>query len=516
MHAVRIATKAKVHLNSSRLLAGMVVIVYLFIGGLYAFLTPPWQVPDEPAHFNYVRAIWQTHRLPTLQRGDYDQAYLERIKAAHFPSDISVDSIRYEAHQPPLYYVGGALLLWPLSGADQQVQLHALRFYSLLLSTLSLWVAYRTFRLIFPWQRMWAVAGIAFIAFVPQHLAMMAGVNNDALAEFLLNAAIYFAARFLLDGQRDWKAHASFGIVVAAIFWTKTTAYVVLPAAYLAWLVGNFYRGRLLPGWRVAEDRTPLCQRLAWGVLLPLAAAALWFGRNVTVYGAWDILGLARHGQVVIGQPRTADFIVAHGWPAYLNRLFRWTFHSFWGQFGWMGVLLNSRFYGLFLYLSAVLVIAGSYFLYKLYISSSLTYSTSQKMAIAVAQLSGLGTIAAYLWYNVSYLQTQGRYLFPALLPWALIIIPGLWELLNPELEPLLSLGFGGGSLLALISSVTNIFPLHRWDALLMLGWSVYFLLGKRDARRWRKVLLLLPFVSTSVLSLIVLFRFILPALAPL
>jgi hypothetical protein len=83
----------------------LILSVYVLLAALYAVFTPKWQAPDEPAHFNYIRAIGDTGALPVLQKGDYDQNYLEQIKAAKFPASMSVDAIRYESYQPPLYYI---------------------------------------------------------------------------------------------------------------------------------------------------------------------------------------------------------------------------------------------------------------------------------------------------------------------------------------------------------------------------------------------------------------------------
>ena len=67
-------------------------------------LHPAWQAPDEPAHYNYIRYLAETGRFPVLQMGDYPHDYLEEIKSRRFPPDLSIDPIRYEYHQPPLYY----------------------------------------------------------------------------------------------------------------------------------------------------------------------------------------------------------------------------------------------------------------------------------------------------------------------------------------------------------------------------------------------------------------------------
>ena len=80
-----------------------IIAVYLVLAVLFAVYTPAWQNPDEPAHYNYVKYLADQHRFPVLKPGDYPGEYLEEIKAARFPPEMSVEAIRYEFHQPPLY-----------------------------------------------------------------------------------------------------------------------------------------------------------------------------------------------------------------------------------------------------------------------------------------------------------------------------------------------------------------------------------------------------------------------------
>mgnify|MGYP003325058815 CR=1 FL=1 len=84
---------------------GLILLAYFSIGTMYAVNTPDWQAPDEPAHYNYIRALAENRRFPVLQSGDYNQLYLSLMTARGFPSDMSVDRLRYEGHQPPLYYL---------------------------------------------------------------------------------------------------------------------------------------------------------------------------------------------------------------------------------------------------------------------------------------------------------------------------------------------------------------------------------------------------------------------------
>ena len=84
-----------------------ILVLYGIMGLAYARWTPLWETPDEPAHYNYIRYLIENRRFPVLQSSDYDFDYLQRIKAARFPEEMSIDPIRYEYHQPPLYYLVG-------------------------------------------------------------------------------------------------------------------------------------------------------------------------------------------------------------------------------------------------------------------------------------------------------------------------------------------------------------------------------------------------------------------------
>ena len=55
------------------------VLAYLFIAVLYAVNTPAWQVPDEPAHYNYIRQVAEKGCCPEIRPGDWDNTYLEQL-----------------------------------------------------------------------------------------------------------------------------------------------------------------------------------------------------------------------------------------------------------------------------------------------------------------------------------------------------------------------------------------------------------------------------------------------------
>lgn len=397
---------------------GLIVPAYLAIGALYAVNTPAWQVPDEPAHYNYIRYIAQTGTLPVLQAGDYDQAYLERLKSNRFPPDLPIDSVRYESYQPPLYY----LLLTPIfvifGGA-----LIPLRLFSLVLGAGVIGFAFLVVRELFPARPLLALTAAGFIAFIPQHVAMMAGVNSDSLAELVMGAGLWMGvkgAKGTEGTQGTWlgrKWEFVLALVVGAAFLTKVTVYPLALVASLTILL-CWIRRRPLVEWRAAR---PLIFDLLLVFVPALLLGALYWGRNVAVYGWPDFLGAIRHGAVVQGQPRTSEWIAIYGSEEVARRFVTTTFQSFWGQFGWMGVVMDWRVYlALGLYSAALTVGTIGAAVRR----PSLT--TAQRDGLTILGVSGLLTLAVYLYYNVSFVQHQGRYLFPALIPLGLAAAVGI------------------------------------------------------------------------------------------
>src|SRR5205085_5960570 len=84
---------------------------------------------------------------------------------------------------------------------------------------------------------------------------------------------------------------------------------------------------------------------------------SVWWVRNIVVYGGLDFLAAARHDSIVVGQFRTSQALTQWGLSLYVRNFFQTTFQSFWGQFGWMGVVMDQRVYlALLLYTAGLLL----------------------------------------------------------------------------------------------------------------------------------------------------------------
>ncbi len=430
------------------LLAGVILLTYLVIAGQYATQTPAWQAPDEPAHYNYVRQIVDEDRLPVLESGDWNQVYQDAltgsgfrpslIKCVDVPSDTpcpGLDAVQYEDHQPPLYYLLQAPV-YALSDGD----LEAMRLFSVLLGAGVVFTTWAALWMLFPRYPWLALTGAGFVAFIPQHLAILGSVSNDALAELVAGGTLLATVIYLGnwrtdsadDGARVRRVHpVVLGLLVGVALLTKSTIYFLGGIAVMAVLL-RWHAERW--SWRRGA------RHLAWVLVPALALGALWWGRNLAVYGGTDFLGLQRHDAVTVGQLRTEDYVdQVGGWQAYLENMVKTTFHSFWGQFGWMAAPMPANVYRGFLAFTVMVLVGGGLFFWRRDWPGALP--PPQRGALQIFGTTLLLVLAAYALYNMDFVQFQGRYLYPALLPLGLAVAVGLygWTALVEDQFPALA-----------------------------------------------------------------------------
>jgi 4-amino-4-deoxy-L-arabinose transferase-like glycosyltransferase len=403
-------------LRLSRATLASIIFVYCVLGFAYAVETPRWQTPDEPAHYNYVVYLAENLSFPVLQMGDYPHEYLEEIKAAGFPPEMSIEPIRYESHQPPLYYVLAAAVYRVASPWGFQAQFLALRLLSVLLGAILLVVTYAVVTELFPGDSFLALAATAFVALLPMHIAMSAAINNDILAELILALVTWLCLKEIKVGLSQ-RQTAALGLLVALALLTKTTIYVPVVLSVLVALAARA-RER---GWRT------LLYRLGTVYGLGLLLSGWWFVRNALTYGGLDLFAWHRHDSIVVGQPTTAQWIADHGLVRTVQDFTALSFRSFWAQFGWMGVLIDSRLYSLLGVVSVAVAVGFVLWVWRV-ARSPKRLSRFQRWALLLLLLVFLVVAAAHVSYNLKFVQHQGRYLFPALIPIAVAFALGLSE----------------------------------------------------------------------------------------
>jgi hypothetical protein len=394
-------------------------------GILYSAVTPPWQAPDEPGHFQYAAFLVRYQRFPTRQEVVAEewlqtQVYVSMqesdfwARRAHTLAPAALEKEhRAAVGHPPLYYLLGALLLAPFSRCDLVTQLHVLRLGSVLLGTLTVLVAYLTAQALFPEDASWQLAVPAFVAFLPMHTFITSSVNNDSLAELLASLVIYSLLRILradpstesilskAEGLRtalSWRRVVSTACLLASGLFTKRTTTFAIPLAALTILLYCL--------------RAKRRQWYIWLFLASVIGLSLWTLTRVPSYYL-RLLEPQRYAPVAL-----KTYVL----------FFLLTFASFWANFGWMNVPLDLGWYVALAFFSLLSVCGLGFFAVRV-VRGTEPLEIWQRRALLMLLLAVvLIFVQTFGLMIVQGIPQQGRYLFPALIPLAMFFTLGLRE----------------------------------------------------------------------------------------
>jgi hypothetical protein len=417
-------------LDCKRKTLALLLALSLTRGILYSAVTPPWQAPDEPGHFQYAAFLVRYHRFPTRQdvaveEGLQTQVYVSMqesdfwARRAHTSAPAALEEeYRAAVGHPPLYYLLGALLLAPFSRCDLVTQLHVLRLGSVLLGTLTVLVAYLTAQALFPEDASWQLAVPAFVAFLPMHTFITSSVNNDSLAELLASLVIYSLLRILRTGL-SWRRVVGIACLLASGLFTKRTTAFAIPLAALTLLL---YCLRAKPLKLAPTNEAPRCllrwlrHRCAWLIIVSAIGLLLW---ALTLHPPFSI----HHLHLLLEPQRYV--------PAALKTyalFFLLTFASFWANFGWMNVPLDLSWYTALAVFSLLALCGLGLFAVRVVRGTEFLETWQRKVLLMLLLAVVLIFAQTFGLMIVQGIPQQGRYLFPALIPLAVFFTLGLRE----------------------------------------------------------------------------------------
>jgi hypothetical protein len=397
------------------------------IGGLtYTLVIPPWQGPDETGHFEYAWLIASLGWLPT--REDVSPAFERELLASLYewrygdffgrplpeamparlddlPAWLPAQRARTILEERfSLSYLWQALFLVPFRFQDLVTQLRIARLSSILLNMAIVWLAWRTFAELVPSHSDLICALTAVIVFLPQHTFINSMVGDGPLAEVMACLVLYCWVRLFRRGASVWTV---LGIVLGtlAAIWSKTTAAFLMPLD-----VG------LALWWSLRQPRQAWRRRqvaLA-GAAFAVLAVAVWVWvqsppGSRTIEAVQQ--SLSRHGLLWVDQ-RGMTF-----GQALLS-----SYDSFWANFGWMTVPVSARWYGAVLLLTLLAVLG--------WLLGRQAQEDFPPWGVVLMGGAFLAALIPFVWTALlasssGYYQFQGRYLFPATVPFAFLLVGG-------------------------------------------------------------------------------------------
>ena len=365
----------------------------------FALGTPTFYAPDEQAHFQYVRYLAEQRALPVQTSRMNDPGH------------------DWEYYQPPLYYLALTPVYAIAEGLFHQraVTVRALRLVSILLWGVVLVFSLRFLDALGVSDGLVRATVIGMVCLVPTYVFLSSAVNNDNLLIALGSAILWRIARPASLGNSLWLG----GLAGLALLGKLTAvAYLVLFA--LVGLAGIARRPRAVRGAAHALLATSLA----------LLIGAPWLWRNQVVYGSLTAENVAN-----IPQHWASAAQAVLGTLAYMQ-------DSFWAV---SGVYNNVSFFypslGRHLaYLAGVGLLLGVVLRRDLL---RRTLPADRPLGLALALALAANAVLVFR-FGILYGQGQGRFLYPLLVPGALVVGTGLrmFTLAEREDAPLHLTGF--------------------------------------------------------------------------
>jgi len=416
-------------------------------GVIYSAVIPPWQAPDEPKHFEYVRLVFEKRRpitaadlSPSLQKriissmleydfwklgyGKFDPQAPPQTFAEIWPQSPTM------LLAPPLYYLISAPWQF-LASKDIAMQLYIARLVSVTLGVLVVLVSFLTAKELFPGDISLLIGIPAFVCFLPMYTYVTSSVMNDNLANLLASLILYFMVMIFRRGFTLTRA-----FMIATIFtlgaFTKRTVFFLVPTVVAG--VPIYFWGREL-------KVTPNLRRIGLiaflGILLiilgvlvsqelqaKLLAVVLLFSQSLY---RWAFYSPA-HLSAIVRALLTAEFL------KFLQFAIPVLFESFWAYFGWLKIPLAPVWYRIIILTCLAAFLGLSRFGLSVLRKPELL-ACWQKQSLLLFCISFIFILVITIsFFSFSALRPypvppQGRYLFPAIVPIATLFMLGVSEL---------------------------------------------------------------------------------------
>ncbi len=372
----------KVSEVSTRQLFTIILLVGLTCRIIFSLFTPTFYAPDEQAHFKYVEYLAENHSLPVQRSHTFS------------PSND------WEYYQPPLYYLSLTpfYLLFQKTFQNDAVTVRLLRLFSVILWAITVFFAFKILKKLNIHNVFIRLFVIGIVSLLPTYTFLSSVINNDNLLIAIGSGILYLVVQ-TKTSLKNWML---IGIFLGLGLLTKLTAVIYIILIVLLFLIGLIRR---TIGWNAILR-----------FVLPITLAVLiwtpWAWRNWNLYGsitAEEVANDVYRWQSTIDAVRnTLTYI--HG--------------SFWAVSGIHNNIAS--FYptiGKHIFYFAVIGLA--YGLFSKRENLILLVKENANIIIASA-ISILINLMLVFRFGVLYYQGQGRFLFPLLIPIALIMAVGL------------------------------------------------------------------------------------------
>lgn len=333
----------------------------------WSVITPPFQVPDEPSHFAYVKQLAEAHTLPSsnsfefspeedralgaLNKGNNlilpptgttgslaQQRKLERelALAAELPREGS-KGVGGGLIEPPLYYLAETVPYTIASDGTLLTRLKLMRLFSALFAGITAMFAFLFVRETLPATRAAWVAGGLSVAFAPLLGFMSGAVNSDSLL-FATAAALFWSIARAFRRGLTYRRAILIGTITAVGLLSKSGFVGLLPGVLV---------GLGVLAWRMARSSRRSAYR-AFALGAGIAASAIVLLVIIDLVANKSPVTSTSTPGTIASHHRSFFAAISYVWELFLPRLPGMTpyfpgvfttreiwFDGFVGQYGW-------------------------------------------------------------------------------------------------------------------------------------------------------------------------------------
>lgn len=389
----------------------MILGLSLLLSGIFAARVP-FNVlgnPDETAHLEYVRLILANGGFVQFKPGD---------------------ALLSETHQPPLHYIA-CVPVFALTVGNLPAMVFGVRMVSAVWQLLTILVAFRAGRDLFPSRPEVALAAAAFVAFLPTQAQLAGAVNNDCLTTLLCSALFWRLALLVKDGTGgDIKGAALIGLFLGLGLWTKLSVIQLIPPLLIAYAVAGNKTGLGLSG---------AIRGAAVALGVAVLVASPWLIRNTILYGdplTLKIFPLTAPPDTPTPQSMMQNLPQIFGsMPDYLRIVAVRSYASFWSLLP--PNVLKPEGRDLFPFVASLLIaLVGLVGALRPGAQGGVADGEKRVVLFSVATVALI--VPFFVRFILQFFQAQGRYFLPGLLPVALVCCVGWTNIAGKQARPAL------------------------------------------------------------------------------
>lgn len=394
---------------------------------------------DEIDHFLACDFIREHKRLPVFGK-DLNCYWMSNL--VHMP--LSKQDIDFISHLPdeqvPRYmfsirmpylifpyvsyiFSAMAMLVVGLFTSDSLHVLFGARFVSAFCGAMTALLTFYIAKTLFPGKKYLAALSLVFVGFLPQFTFVSSYVNQDAFTAFSCTLLIFVWLKCLADW--NIKNAVWLGCAAGALVLSKTNGYIFLILTFLLMML------------TLRKSRRESLSIITVVILCMLFVCG-WFFVHSYYYHGTLLPFFVRNKYVAQLVADTPAFIAQHSWDVKLNiqdaaqlKYFFWSiFESFWGVFDWRLFWMPKGFY----WLASALTLAGGWGFFRSFFRIYKAVGMPQKIVFACMLFSVPVVLSLLIIYGILFdSQPQGRYLFPAIAPIAMVFCLGWLSLSGKE-----------------------------------------------------------------------------------